>query len=291
MKSSASKLRIGINVENKPSYNGVPEFHYIEAGYVDAIVRAGAVPVILAPVDDVELIPSMLDSVDAVMLVGGPDLDPRNDGYMLHPSVRAMSPRREKFDRALIAEAERRRMPVMGIGVGMQLINVSQGGALFLHIPEDNPDALPHRDANLNPSLPPLRHELVVEKGSLLSEVYGENDVRVNSRHHMAVDEVAPGFAVTARCQGDGTIEAIESTREDWFAFGVQFHPEARSATFLDRRIFDVFVDGVQSFVETGVNRYAMKPRAHEIERKGTGSHTDLIRKFLATPKEERQNS
>ena len=136
-------------------------------------------------------------------------------------------------------------MPVFGIGGGMQLLNVAQGGNLFLHIPEDLPRALPHRD----PIDPAHRHALVVEPGSLMERVYGEGEIRVNSMHHMAIDEVAPGFAVTARCP-DGVVEAIESTSDDWFVVGTQFHPQADSASALDLRIFEEFVTGITGRVE-----------------------------------------
>ena len=79
-----------------------------------------------------------------------------------------------------------------------------------------------------------------------MERVYGEGEIRVNSMHHMAVDEVAPGFVVTARCP-DGVVEAIESETPDWFAFGTQFHPEADSASALDVRIFEEFIDGVNA--------------------------------------------
>ena len=131
-------------------------------------------------------------------------------------------------------------MPVFGIGVGMQLLNVSQGGNLFLHLPEDLPDAIPHKD----PHDPEHRHGLEVVFGTLMERVYGDGEIRVNSMHHMAIDEVADGFQVTARCP-DGVIEAIESTQEDWLAIGTQFHPEAESASALDVRIFEEFLDGI----------------------------------------------
>jgi putative glutamine amidotransferase len=143
-------------------------------------------------------------------------------------------------------------MPVLGIGVGMQLLNVSQGGNLFLHIPEDLPRALPHQDS-LDPA---HRHALVVEKGSLMERVYGEGEIRVNSMHHMAIDEVAPGFAVTAHCP-DGVVEAIESIRDDWFALGTQFHPESESASALDLRIFEEFLCGATGTQVEGVRLVA----------------------------------
>jgi putative glutamine amidotransferase len=122
----------------------------------------------------------------------------------------------------------------------MQLLNVSQGGTLYLHVPEDLPDSIPHRD----PQDPEHRHGLAVVFGTLMERVYGDSEIRVNSMHHQAVDDVAPGFAVTARCP-DGVVEAIESTMEDWFAVGTQFHPEAESASALDVRIFEEFVEGI----------------------------------------------
>ena len=142
--------------------------------------------------------------------------------------MRLLDPRREDFDRRLMQLVAERRMPVMGVGCGMQLLNVSQGGTLFLHIPEDLPRALPHLDA-MDPN---HRHALEIEMGTIMERVYGEGEIRVNSMHHMAIDEVAPGFAVTARCP-DGVVEAIESTSDDWFAFGTQFHPESESASAL----------------------------------------------------------
>jgi len=197
--------------------------------------------VLVPPLEEEDDIEAVLDHVDAMVLVGGQDLDPRRDGFVLHPTVRTLEPRRETFDRKLIRLVAARRLPVFGIGVGMQLLNVSQGGNLFLHLPEDLPQAIPHKD----PQDPAHRHGLEVAPGSLMERVYGDGEIRVNSMHHMAIDEVASGFAVTARCP-DGVIEAIESTEEDWFAIGTQFHPEADSASALDVRIFEEFVDGVK---------------------------------------------
>ncbi len=74
-----------------------------------------------------------------------------------------------------------------------------------------------------------------------MEHVFGDGEVRVNSMHHMAVDEVAPGFAVTARCP-DGVVEAIESMKDDWFAVGTQFHPECESASAMGLKVFEEFV-------------------------------------------------
>jgi len=235
----AEKPLIGINVDYRPARKDSSAYCFLHAGYSNSLAKAGAIPVLLPPMIEDEDLPRVLDLLDGLLLIGGADLDCRRDGYELHASMRLLDPRREDFDRKLIALAAQRRLPVMGIGCGMQLLNVSQGGTLFLHVPEDLPRAVPH----LDPMDPNHRHALVVEKGSLMEKVYGDGEIRVNSMHHMAVDDVAPGFVPTARCP-DGIIEAIESTT-DWFAFGTQFHPEHESASALDLRIFEEFISGI----------------------------------------------
>ena len=234
-----SKPLIGLNSDYRAAKKDSPAFTFVCAGYYDSIVEAGGVPIILPPTDDEAALSRLLDMVDGMVLVGGADLDPRRDGYMLHPRVRMLDERREKFDRRLMDSISKRRIPVFGIGVGMQLLNVSQGGTLLLHIPEDMPKALPHKDL-LDAS---HRHGLEVVPGSLMERVYGDGEIRVNSVHHMAVDDVAPGFQVTARCP-DGVVEAIESMT-DWMAMGTQFHPESDSASALDLRIFEEFISGI----------------------------------------------
>ncbi|MEQ8846387.1 gamma-glutamyl-gamma-aminobutyrate hydrolase family protein [Botrimarina sp.] len=240
-----SKPVIALNADFRAAEGDKPAVSYVPGGYYDALLEAGALPVILPPYEEQEDLDQALSMVDGVLLVGGADLDPRRDGWMLHPSVRPLASRRETFDRLLARTVCERRIPAFGIGVGMQLLNVAKGGNLFLHIPEDLPEALPHKDL-IDPS---HRHTLVIEPGSIMDRVYGDGELRVNSRHHMALDEVAECFAVTARCP-DGVIEAIESRSDDWFVIGTQFHPEANTASALDLRIFEEFLAGVKEHAE-----------------------------------------
>jgi len=232
---------IGVNVD-RVAHRGRASTLFLEGGYCKAISKTGAVPLMLPPtLERDEDLSQVLDLLDGVVLCGGADLDCRRDGFMLHPSMRLLDPGREGFDRRLVDMVARRKIPVFGIGCGVQLLNVSQGGNLFLHIPEDLPHALPHLDA----TDPGHRHALEVMPDSVLARVYGEdNDIIVNSMHHQAIDEVAPGFRVTARSL-DGVAEAIESTREDWVAFGVQFHPEHQSASALDSCLLEEFVNEI----------------------------------------------
>lgn len=253
-KMSASNLRecrvmskpvIAINADYRAAKGDTPAVSYVAAGYYDAVLQAGGLPLFMPPLAEEADVHQMLDMADGVLMVGGADLDPRRDGWMLHPTVRPLEARRESFDRMLVRVVAERRVPVFGVGVGMQLLNVAMGGNLFLDIAEDVPTALPHKDL-LDPA---HRHTLELTAGSLMDRVYGDGELRVNSKHHMAIDEVAPCFDVTARCP-DGIVEAIESNTPDWFAIGTQFHPEANTASALDMRIFEEFVMGVKEGAE-----------------------------------------
>ncbi|HBT77288.1 MAG TPA: hypothetical protein DEB39_10290, partial [Planctomycetaceae bacterium] len=123
------KPLIGINTDYRSSQKNTPALSVVFAGYYDALLKAGALPVIIPPFPENKDLNSNLDQIldllDGVVMVGGADLDPRRDGYMLHPSVRPMEERRETFDRFLIDKVGERRLPLFAIGAGMQLLNVS----------------------------------------------------------------------------------------------------------------------------------------------------------------------
>ena len=119
----------------------------------------------------------------------------------------------------------------------MQLINVLLGGSLYLHLPEQMPQAMPHRDETGDAH----RHLVLVEPGTQFEEIYGEGELRVNSEHHQAVHKLGEGLRVGARSP-DKVIEGIEETSPDWFCLGVQWHPESDTATALDMQLFDAFI-------------------------------------------------
>ena len=213
------------------------KYCFLNDRYIQCLDAAGAELVILAPYTGMAAPCSLLDGL--VMISGRDlDLDPRNDGYQVHPSMKLMHPRRERFDRRLVAEAAQQKIPLLAIGTGMQTLNVVMGGTLFYHLPEEFPKALPHLQADDREH----GHPIYVREGSLLHRCYPETLIgHVRSRHHQAVDDVAPGFAPTAWAE-PGIVEAIESTIAGWPAIGVQWHPEVVEAIATDRLLFDEFV-------------------------------------------------
>jgi putative glutamine amidotransferase len=237
-KSAPPRPLIGLAGDYLTPKNGTP-YVRANAGYVDAVLAAGGLPVILPPVrkDNFPELETYLDLVAGVVLVGGLDLDPRRMGQQLGAASQPMAGRREDSDRLLLTKIVERRLPVLGIGVGMQLINVHFGGTLFAHLPLDVPRAMPHFD----PTGGPHRHMVNVEPNTTLQDMYGADELRVNSQHHQGVNQVGKRLRVAARAP-DGVIEAVETTDDTWFCVGVQWHPEADTASALDRQIFDCLV-------------------------------------------------
>lgn len=237
---------IGIAADYYVPKTGAP-FARINAGYFDAVLNAGGMPILIPPMrkDHFAELDTFLDMVSGVILVGGLDLDPRKNGQPLTSAVHPMAPRREDSDRYLLTQIIEKKMPLLAIGVGMQLLNVHFGGSLFLHLPTDNPKAMPHFD----PSGGPHRHMVLVEPNTTLEEIFGTNELRVNSTHHQGVDKVGKRLRVAAKAP-DGVVEAIEATDDTWFCIGTQWHPEADTASALDRQIFDCFTQAAIRFAE-----------------------------------------
>jgi putative glutamine amidotransferase len=228
---------IGINADFAPATKVSVAHARLPIGYCDAVLAAGGLPVILPPLAKEAELDAFLDRLDGVILSGGMDIDPRRWGLSTHPAVQPMAERREENDRWLLRRIVQRQMPVLGIGLGMQQLNLTFGGNLFLHLPEEMPRALPHRD----PSGGAHRHAVVLEPNTRMEEIYGAGEIRVNSTHHQAVRQLGKGLRVGAVAP-DGVIEAIEVVDANWFCVGVQWHPESETASALDMQLFECFL-------------------------------------------------
>ncbi|WP_435019425.1 gamma-glutamyl-gamma-aminobutyrate hydrolase family protein [Tundrisphaera sp. TA3] len=233
---------IGINTDFRNAAKGRTAHSALACCYFDCLLSAGAVPILLPPMTKSDDLSPILDRLDGVLLTGGDDLDPKKMGLAPHPSVTVIAERRETADRLLIKLAQMRRMPVLGIGVGMQLLNVVNGGGNYLHLPEDMPRGLTHRD----PKGGIHRHPVVMERGTRLEEIYGPGEVRVNSYHHQGIRKLAPIFRVGATAP-DGLIEAFEGKDAGWWVTGVQWHPEHEANAALDMPLIEAFASAAAS--------------------------------------------
>ena len=237
---------IGLNVDYIPATKVTRPHLRLNVGYAEAVLAAGGLPVLMPPFGKDAEIGPFLDRMDGFLLTGGPDLDPRKQGLPRHPRVNPMPEQREDHDRLVLRQLLRRRMPLLGVGVGMQLLNVMCGGSLIMHLPEECPRAMPHCDPSCTG---PHRHLVTLKPGTRLEEIYGGGELRVNSNHHQAIRQPAPDFRVAATAP-DGVIEAIEHTDAAWFCVGVQWHPEADSASALDLQLFECLVQASAQYSE-----------------------------------------
>ena len=245
----SEKRRIGINGEFRDPKKETSPLSWFNTGYYDAVTSAkpGGLPLLIPPLADNDDLKQFLSLLDGVVLCGCSfDLDPLRLGMQKHPATRAMPNRREDFDRRLSKMAVEMRIPILAIGVGMQTLNVVCGGALIQHIGEEVLKPLLHRD----PVESTLRHVLEIVPGTRIDHIYGPGEIRVNSQHHMAVDQVADPFRVSATAP-DGVIEAIESVDDDWFCLGIQWHPENDTASALDMQVFETFLEACNAPVPT----------------------------------------
>ncbi len=184
--------------------------------YLQAIVRAGGVPLVLPPSWEAELIHAYTSLCQGFLLSGGGDVDPCYWGELPSPALANISPIRDYFEIGLTKMVLRAQKPILGICRGIQVLNVAQGGSLY----QDLQTGMSHRQ---NAPRSHTFHDIVIERDSRIGGILGLLQTRVNSFHHQAVKEVAAGFVVSA-LSPDGVIEAIEA--ETGFAVGVQWHPE-----------------------------------------------------------------
>jgi putative glutamine amidotransferase len=229
---------IGINADFVAAGKHTTAHLRLGAGYCDTVLAAGGLPVVMPPYGKEAEISDLLDRIDGIILSGGLDMDPKRQGMPSHHSVQPMAQRREEHDRLLVRRVIERKLPVLAIGLGMQQLNAACGGSLYLHIPEDQPRALPHRDPSENG---PHRHAVLLEPGTRIDEIYGGGEIRVNSAHHQAVCKLGAQLRIGARAP-DGIIESIEATDPEWFCIGVQWHPESETASALDMQLLEGFV-------------------------------------------------
>ena len=192
--------------------------------YVDAVTRAGALALLLAPdpalVEDPD---EALDRIDGLMLAGGADVDPATYGAERHPKTVGCVPERARFEIALVRRALERDVPVLGICRGMQVMNVACGGSLQ----QDLPELLGHEEhRRVLGSFEGADHDVRLTPDSLAARAAGEELHAVKSHHHQGLDRLGEGLVVTGWALIDDLPEAIELPANE-FALGVQWHPEA----------------------------------------------------------------
>ncbi|WP_425058969.1 Putative glutamine amidotransferase [Sporomusa carbonis] len=199
---------------------------FVSTDYINAVAKAGGIPLLLPPVADSALAREQVMAVDGLVMSGGPDIDPLLYGEEPLEKLETVNPYRDEYELMIIKVADQLKKPVLGICRGIQLINVAYGGTLYQDMSLIDGCSTKHFQSTTTRDA--LWHTVVIEPESTLAGIIGKEPLRVNSYHHQALKTVAPGFTVTARSK-DGVIEAIEH-QNGHFVLGVQWHPEMLAA-------------------------------------------------------------
>jgi putative glutamine amidotransferase len=209
--------------------------------YVDSIIQAGGVPLLLPLTEDAAVLRAAYDVLDGLCLAGGNDLQPALYGQEPAAETNDYSALRDATEQTLLRLAMRDKLPLLGICRGMELINVELGGTLYQNIDSDILGSMDHDSSTKLRTLVDLTHTLRLKPGSKLAHILGVDTIGTNAHHHQAINQLGDGVEATA-WTSDGVIEAIELPGYP-YVVAVQSHPE--SLTFVEpawAKLFESFV-------------------------------------------------
>jgi putative glutamine amidotransferase len=233
-----SHLLIAVTAPVRDSDIGMPRV-VLEAGYLKAVQVAQGLPLVFSPLDDEDTRDRMFELASGLLLTGGEDVDPARYGQA-PDGARTVSPERDAMELVLLERALERRMPVLAICRGIQILNVALGGTLFQDLFTQRGQDIDHdRYREFDGHI----HSIRSDSPHLLAEVFEVEEFVQNSAHHQGVRDLSPELTAVAWAP-DGLVEAVEY-RVDGSAWtcGVQWHPERKieEPTGTNRRLFEVF--------------------------------------------------
>ena len=214
----------------------------IRQTYIDSVLRAGGLPVILPMFSEEKTVNDLLDRLDGLIISGGGDVNPATYGAERIPECGESDDLRDRSELLLIHGARARKMPIFGICRGVQILNVAYGGSLIQDIPSHYD--IPKEQHSQAEPYTMLVHDVELVCGGLLNRITGLTHFMTNSMHHQAVAVPGGSLVVDALC--DGIVEAVHD-RENEEVFGVQFHPEFFSGEHdYAQKLFDYFADAAE---------------------------------------------
>ena len=227
-------IEIGISMNYHLSADNI-ERAYLDHTYFDVLADYDVLLRPVLPVNSEEKLTKYLDTISGIIFTGGLDLDTRQWDIPLHPKADQIHPRRQEFDLRLFNAVLKRKIPVLGICLGMQMINMFLGGEICQHLPEIDGVIDHGYDGNKT------RHIVSLHPDSMMREWIGTDSVETGSAHHQGIINAGKGLLAAAKTS-DGVIEAVEMPGHPFLA-AVQWHPEKNIDEPLNTAIFDNFFE------------------------------------------------
>jgi putative glutamine amidotransferase len=221
---SSSEFREAAHERVVPRGDPPREDFVISVEYLRAILLSGAIPFVIPPIMP-GAIGQILDNVDALFVSGGPDIDPTLYNKVPNEHVGPTNLMTDTFQTGLIREADIRKMPILTVCRGTQLMNVSRGGSLHQHIPEDFPESTINHAQEEGGAF--ATHDITIVEGSKIHRALDRTETHVNSFHHQCIDRLGSNLEAVAHAP-DGVIEGIQATDRD-FMVGMQWHSESQT--------------------------------------------------------------
>lgn len=196
----------------------------LSSAYTDAVLKSGGLPVVIPVTTDPAALTAIVVRLDGLILTGGADVEPPYYNEEIHNETVYTDSIRDVYELTLARLASNRNIPILGICRGEQLLNVAFGGTLYQDLPSQTESNTLHKQDE-DGGVP--THSVGLFEGTVFKDIMkGADSLAVNTFHHQAVKDVAPGFRPVAYSSADSIIEGIEALPNRCI-LGVQWHPEA----------------------------------------------------------------
>jgi putative glutamine amidotransferase len=236
------KPLIGITTNQSKTPYGQPTVMLMQS-YINAVMQAGGVPVLIPSLIAEDGWDTVYSRLDGILFSGGGDIGLEYSPGEPHPRIDDIDVARDSIELKMVRAAASDGKPFLGICRGCQVMNVALGGTLYTHIPDQLPNALDHSYPGNMRTM--LVHNVKIEEGTQMAEIFGEPILKVNSLHHQGLKDIAPSIRVAGHAP-DGLAEAVELPDHP-FGVAVQWHPEWLTDQQAMRNLFRKFVEKAQS--------------------------------------------
>ncbi len=214
--------------------------HMVRETYINKIIEAGGIPIIIPSIDNEDIINMVLDYADGILLTGGSDIDPKFYNQAKHEKTEIKESRRDDFEIKLVKQAIAQKIPILGICRGAQVLAVANGGELYQHVPAIS--SLKHGADDYDDLFKPdFSHKVFVKRDSKVFEIIKTEEIEITSAHHQSIKNSGKNMRIVGTTP-DNITEIIEHEDKDYFCIGFQGHIEAQD----DVLVYDLFREFVR---------------------------------------------